>query len=146
MFYTIALCQRAPIISEIKRHGQGVICVNFGRSFCWTGCFYWTSSAGRGHPPAWLSSHKLGRAVALADAMRRISAILPAGTKPTRSGGKADRPPRLMARSQAGGCPRPAPEVKQKNPVNRVNFAPIAKTGAARHDAEKRNQERASPC
>ncbi len=42
--------------------------------FVCVGGFYWTSGAGRGHPPAWLSSQKLGRAVALASASRRFGA------------------------------------------------------------------------
>ncbi len=63
---------------------------------CCGGVVYFTSGAGRGHPPAWLSSHKLGRAVALASL--RSDDALKFGTKPTHRGGKADWPPRLMAR------------------------------------------------
>src|SRR5690606_10524963 len=47
----------------------------FGRrQFFLARVFYLTSSAGRGHPRPWLSSHTLGRAVALASASRRIGA------------------------------------------------------------------------
>src|SRR5690554_6265664 len=81
---------------------------------------YLTSSAGRGHPPAWLSSHKLGRAVALADAKRRISATLEWGTRAQPRNGTPDRREAearptgrraLLARSQGRRCARPALEV-----------------------------------